>query len=232
MAYITGTTARINGTTISVSPANPASGNLLVVYTSVFQQTLATATCADNANNSGPNTWTASQNPGNSQQAVGKAFYAANCQNRTSGTYTVTVTGSSAADRGIAYEEIDGIVASGSLNTSNSAIGSGATHATGSITSGVACTLVIAGTHNTTDTATAVAATGFTFPAASTLEDSTNMPAVMGYRTGAAAGTYSPTPTWENGQYAWAILAFEESAPIDPGPANDTIYLTEPLYRR
>lgn len=231
MTYVTGATARINGTTISVSPTNPAAGNLLVAFTSAFTQSLATATCADNANNPGVNTWTPSQNPGNSQQAVGKAFYAENCTNRVSGTYTITVTGSGAADRGIAYEEHSGIATAGSLETSNAAIGTGATHATGSITTAVTDTIVIAGTHNTTDTAIAVAATGYTFPPASVLEDSTNMPAAMGYLTGKTAATFSVAPTWENGQYAWVIMAFQEAGGPPP-PTPPRAIVTMPTYRR
>ena len=233
MAYVTGATARINGTSISVSPTNPTAGNTLAAIATIFGNNPSNSTeaAADNANNPSANTWTR-QLQRTTNDADISAYYVQNCKNRSSGTFTVTVTGSS-GDRGMAYEEHSGLVTTGGPNANNSASGTGATHSTGSITTTVTCTVIIGGSHATTDTATTLAATNYTFPAASVMEDSTNMPSAMGYRTGVAAATFSVSPTWENGQYAWWIMAFEESGgaatgkgPPPPRPDQRVIYRT------
>ncbi len=206
----------LNGSSIAVSlGARPALGTTVAIFTTSFATALTGATATDNATT--PSTFALVAGATNEANNARCRWLCAQNLGATTGTYTVTVSGGSVADRSLSVHEVDGVLAASVDQGAGGSAASTATWPTGTTatTTQAAETVLIGCTHTGPDTPNPTAS-GYTI-AAAPIYASTFNPNVVGYKqvaaTGAQSGSWSGSTTTAAGA---AIITLKEAAPFPP----------------
>lgn len=235
MAY-TAQSASVNAASATTAGILTTTGQRVVAICAYFAGNTPAATPVSDSLG---NTWTlvsafVGGAAGNS--AVGM-YEARNITGGSGHTFTFSLTASGFPSIAVLYVDDTDVTIASDRAASTAATASGTSHASAATaTTTIAAEVLVGGfTHNGGANQAITAGSGYTIPTNGKVESTTNTPIAVEWQAVAATGAYAAAFTTTGAAVVGAvdIGTFSTAVgPVDPGPSNANIYLTEPLYRR